>query len=46
MVPKLGIFREQQVFLDHCFAKSFANLGSSNLESLYDIVVCDCLHQF
>ena len=28
------------------FAQPFVNLWSSNLESLYDIAACGCLHQF
>ena len=44
MVKRLGILSEKQV-LTSIFVRRFANLWSSNVESLYDIAVCDCLHQ-
>ena len=45
MVQKLGILRKKR-FLASLLGKPFANLWCSNIESLYDIAVCDCLHQF
>ena len=41
---KWGFSRKKRFFASS-FSKPFVNLWSSNLESLYDIAVCDCLQQ-